>query len=55
LKSNYGKQKQKQTKWLENWKPEFLYGIIFIIDQIKTYVTILMAFGMYVELNKHIY
>jgi len=31
------------------WKPEFLCAIIFIIDQIKTYVKI------YVELNKHIY
>jgi len=39
----------------ENWKPEFLYFVIFIIDTIYTYVTTLMAFRMYVELSKYIY
>jgi len=38
-----------ENKWpskyrLENWKPEFLQSIIFIIDQIKTYVTVFNGF-----------
>jgi len=40
---------------LKNLKPEFLYTIIFIIDQIKHMYQFVMAFRMLnVELNKHI-
>jgi len=41
-KPNFSKQKQnRKQKWpftyrLQNWKPELLYSIILIIDQIKT-------------------
>jgi len=38
----------------EIWKQEFFYAVIFIIDQIRTSVTILKAFRMYDQLNKHI-
>jgi len=37
----------------ENWKPEFVYAAIVIIDQIKTDVTMLAGLQIVGELSKH--
>jgi len=49
------------VEYVSNWKcsleilkPDFLYAIVFVIDKIKTNVTILKGFQLDVKLDKYI-